>query len=251
MKKESSENSKENLLNLKLKQIEKSKTKSNTTRELMTMNKELNTDSKFSIDLVDEEEDELNSDEYISSTMLDVETNTYIDYSTISNHNEKKVINKSNTKNLRNFVKAININNKDYLNQNRKSGKSNSSNKSKSKKNEFGTYSPINANSNKKNKFKQKIRINDANISEKNNNNINNKIYNKNNNKREIIYKKLDIKDLQNKNNKSKEKDNNKNCSLYEYNPPLINYIYESEKELKKDNSNNNYMDIIKKNNGN
>ena len=251
MKKESSENSKENLQNLKLKQIEKSKTKSNTTRELMTMNNELNTDSKFSIDLVDEEEDELNSDEYISSTMLDVETNTYIDYSTISNHNEKKVINKSNTKNLRNFVKAININNKDYLNQNRKSGKSNSSNKSKSKKNEFGTYSPINANSNKKNKFKQKIRINDANISEKNNNNINNKIYNKNNNKREIIYKKLDIKDLQNKNNKSKEKDNNKNCSLYEYNPPLINYIYESEKELKKDNSNNNYMDIIKKNNGN
>jgi len=237
MKKASSENSKENLINLKLKKIEKStkEIQSNTTRELVTMNNELNTDSKFSIDFVDEEEDELNSDEYISSTMLDVETNTYIDYSTISNQNEKKVINKSKTKNLRQFVKAININNKDYLNQKIKSGKSNSSNKSKSKKNEFITYSPIKPNNTKKNKFEQKIKINDVGVGEKNNNN--NKKNNKsNNNKREIIYKKLDIKDLQNKTNKNKEEENNKNISLYEYNSPPINYIYERENELKKNN---------------
>ena len=246
MKKTSSENSKENLINSKLKKIEKSKTEiqSRTTREYLTMNNELNTESKFSIDLVEEEEDELNSDEYISSTMLDVETNTYIDYSAISNHNEKKVINKSNTKNLRNFVRAININNKDYINQNRKSGKSNSSNKSKNKKNEFSTYSPIYNNNNKKNKFKRKIKINDANEKINHNNKINNK-----NNKREIIYKKLDIKDIQNKNDKSKEEQNDKNFSLFEYNNPTINYIYDRENELKKDNGNNNYMNVIKKKN--
>ena len=243
MKKTSSENSKENLMNSKLKKIEKSKTEiqSNTTREYMTMNNELNNDSKFSIDLVEEEEDELNSDEYISSTMLDVETNTYIEY---SNNDEKKVINKSNTKNLRNFVKAININNNDYLNQNRKSGKSNSSNKSKNKKNGFCSYSPIYSNNKKKKKFKKRININDAN-EKTNTNKINNK------NKKEIIYKKLDVKDIQNKNNKNKEEqNNNKNYSLFEYNSPTINYIYERENEIKKDNnSNNNYMNIVKKKN--
>ena len=243
MKKTSSENSKENLMNSKLKKIEKSKTEiqSNTTREYMTMNNELNNDSKFSIDLVEEEEDELNSDEYISSTMLDVETNTYIEY---SNNDEKKVINKSNTKNLRNFVKAININNNDYLNQNRKSGKSNSSNKSKNKKNGFCSYSPIYSNNKKKKKFKKRININDAN--EKTNTNKTN-----NKNKKEIIYKKLDVKDIQNKNNKNKEEqNNNKNYSLFEYNSPTINYIYERENEIKKDNnSNNNYMNIVKKKN--
>ena len=62
------------------------------------------------------EEEEFNSDEYISSTMLDVDTNTYIDFfdkkSNISlvNDNEKKSGNKSPSKNYKNYVRAININ---------------------------------------------------------------------------------------------------------------------------------------------
>jgi hypothetical protein len=129
---------------------------SNTERDYSTLSdKEENEGNNYSIELIEEEEDEINSDEYISSTMLDVETNTYIDYSTTNNNFEKKAMNKSSTKNFKNFVKAININNNDYLNQNRKCGNSNSSHKNQGKKNDYIGYSPLNSDK-RKSKFKKK-----------------------------------------------------------------------------------------------
>ena len=118
--------------------IKKSKTEmqSNINPKYISINEDLDNESKYSIELIEEEEDEINSDDYISSTMLDVETNTYIDYS-MNNNNEKNTPKKSNTKNFKNFVKAININNKDYLNQNRKNEKSNSKSKNKNNKNDI------------------------------------------------------------------------------------------------------------------
>ena len=206
---------------------------SNTERDYSTLSdKEENEGNNYSIELIEEEEDEINSDEYISSTMLDVETNTYIDYSTTNNNFEKKAMNKSSTKNFKNFVKAININNNDYLNQNRKSGNSNSSHKNQGKKNDYIGYSPLNSDK-RKSKFKKKIK--------------NNKDKEKNENikkdKKNIIYKKLNIKDIQNKksnkNNKNKknEKHNTKNYSLLEYNIPPLNNIYDEDLEIKKQNN--------------
>ena len=206
---------------------------SNTERDYSTLSdKEENEGNNYSIELIEEEEDEINSDEYISSTMLDVETNTYIDYSTTNNNFEKKAMNKSSTKNFKNFVKAININNNDYLNQNRKCGNSNSSHKNQGKKNDYIGYSPLNSDK-RKSKFKKKIK--------------NNKDQEKNENikkdKKNIIYKKLNIKDIQNKksnkNNKNKknEKHNTKNYSLLEYNIPPLNNIYDEDLEIKKQNN--------------
>ena len=217
---------------------------SNTERDYSTLSdKEENEGNNYSIELIEEEEDEINSDEYISSTMLDVETNTYIDYSTTNNNFEKKAMNKSSTKNFKNFVKAININNNDYLNQNRKSGNSNSSHKNQGKKNDYIGYSPLNSDK-RKSKFKKKIK--------------NNKDQEKNENikkdKKNIIYKKLNIKDIQNKksnkNNKNKknEKHNTKNYSLLEYNFPPLNNIYDEELEIKNKQNNEVTKKIINEN---
>ena len=109
----------EDLKNVK-NEIKNSKTEmqSKTEREFISLNEEIDNkknESDYSIDLVEIEEDELNSDEYISSSNLDVETNTYIDYNITNNNNDKKVINNSSTKNFKKFVKAININNIDYI----------------------------------------------------------------------------------------------------------------------------------------
>ena len=184
-----------------------------TAREKNILKEHINNDSNYSIELIEEEEEEeINSDEYISSTNLDVETNTYIEYSEI-NANE----NKSKTKNLKKFVKAINLNNKNYLNQYGKRDNSNSNHKNQSKKKDYYEYS-----NNKKSKFKQKIKIND-----------NNEKF-KNKEKREIIYKKLNVKDIQDKNEKEKinqnmkniDKDNIKNYSLLEYHFLPLNNIY-------------------------
>ena len=228
--------------------ILKSKTKisTKTDRDYIALNDELNNEGNYSIELIEEEEDEINSDEYISSTMLDVETDTYINYSVTNNKMEKKIINKSSTKtfkNFKNFVKAININNKDYLNQNRKSANSNSSRRNERKKND--EYLPLNSHNNKKSKFRKKIDINGNNEKENNKKN-----------KKEIFYKKLDIKDIQNKKekhkldkkqkNKKNEKNIIKNYSLLEYNIPPLNNIYDEDFDLKK-NNNNNYIDIPKK----
>ena len=216
----------------------KSEILNKTERDYITMNDKINNESNYSIEFIEEEEDEINSDEYISSTMLDVETNTYIDFSVPNNDNEKKATNKSSTKNFKNFVKAININNKDYLNQNIKSANSNSSRRSGRKKNDNYEYSPLKSNNNKKSKFRKKIKINDNN--EKDNDKKNNK---------EIIYKKLDIKDIQNKKekdksnknqkNKKNEKNMIKNYSLLEYNIPPLNKIYSEDFDSKKNNKNN------------
>ena len=249
----------EDLKNVK-NEIKNSKTEmqSKTEREFISLNEEIDNkknESDYSIDLVEIEEDELNSDEYISSSNLDVETNTYIDYNITNNNNDKKVINNSSTKNFKKFVKAININNIDYINQNRKGGNSNSSRKSHNKKKDNYVYSPVYNNSNKKSKFKPKIKISD-NI-EKNDKNIKNK------NKKEIIYKKLDIKDIQNKKRISKEKDklnlkikdnqndnkdNIKSYSLFGYNSPILNNIFDENVDLKNEN-NKNYVELIKKKN--
>ena len=237
----------------------KSDIQSKTEREFISLNEEINNEKNendYSIALAEVEEDELNSDEYISSSNLDVETNTYIDYNiTNNNTNEKKIINKSLTKNLKNFVKAININNKDYINQISKRGNSNSSRKSQNKNKENYANSPLYNNSNKKSKFKQKIKISDNNEKDVKNN--------QNKNKKEIIYKKLDIKDIQNKKRISKEKDKFnknhkynkndnrdiiKNYSLLDYNSPIINNIFDENIDVKNENDNN-YMDVIKKKN--
>ena len=217
----------------------------NTEREYSTLgDKEENEGNNYSIELIEEEEDEIDSDEYISSTMLDVETNTYIDYSTTNNNFEKKHMNKSSTKNFKNFVKAININNNDYLTQNRKSGNSNSSHKNQNKKNDYIGYSPLNSD-NRKSKFKKKIKNNKN--QEKNDNNKNDK--------KNIIYKKLNIKDIQNKklnkNNKNNknEKHNTKNYSLLEYNFPPLNNIYDEDLDVKNKPGNEVTKKIINENN--
>ena len=217
---------------------------SSTERDYSTLSdKEENEGNNYSIELIEEEEEEINSDEYISSTMLDVETNTYIDYSTTNNNFEKKAMKKSSTKNFKNFVKAININNNDYLNQNRKCGNSNSSHKNQGKKNDYIGYSPLNSDK-RKSKFKKKIK--------------NNKDQEKNENikkdKKNIIYKKLNIKDIQNKksnkNNKNKknEKHNTKNYSLLEYNFPPLNNIYDEDLEIKNKQNNEVTKKIINEN---
>jgi len=216
----------------------------NTERDYSTLNdKEDFESNNYSIELIEEEEDEINSDEYISSTMLDVETNTYIDYSTTNNNADKKTFNKSSTKNFKNFVKAININNNDYLTQNRKSLNSNSSHKNQSNKNDYIGYSPINNSNNRKSKFKKKIKIKKDN--EKNDNKKD---------KKEIFYKKLNIKDIQdkklNKNHKNNnnEKNNTKNYSLLEYNFPPLNNIYGDDLDLKTEQNNEATKKIINKN---
>ena len=236
----------------------KSDIQSKTEREFISLNEEINNEKNendYSIALAEVEEDELNSDEYISSSNLDVETNTYIDYNITNNNNEKQIINKSLTKNLKNFVKAININNKDYINQISKRGNSNSSRKSQNKNKENYANSPLYNNRNKKSKFKQKIKISDNNEKDVKNN--------QNKNKKEIMYKKLDIKDIQNKKRISKEKDKFnknhkynkndnrdiiKNYSLLDYNSPIINNIFDENIDVKNENDNN-YMDVIKKKN--
>ena len=211
-------------------------------RDFMAINDELNNESKFSMVLVEEEDDEINSDDYISSTMLDVETNTYIDYS-VKDDNEKKLM-ESKNKNFKNYPQSTNIRKKDYLNLKIDSRRIN-----QNKKNDYISYSPKNNNFTKSNDLKQKIKINDNNNKDKNRQ--------KNNNKKKIIYKKLDVRDLQDK--KRKDKINKypsnyrpkkviiKKNALTESNFERINSIYEEEFEFNKYNSINNYNDIMKK----
>ena len=214
------------------------------------LNEEITKEINYSIELLEEEEEEINSDEYISSSNLDVETDTYIDYSVINNNNSKnKMINKVKTKNLKNFVKAININNNDYLSQCKKRENSNSNHKSKNKKDGYYAYSPLNINN--KNKFRKKIKIND--------NNEKNIVNNKNNNNKDNFYKKLDVKEIQNKKEKEKINQNIKNIindrdsikyySLMEYHLPPLNNIFDEDIKSKNNNSNINELYAIKNKN--
>ena len=83
----------------------------------------LKNEENYSIEIDNEEEEEFNSDEYISSTNLDVETNTYIDKAekklndSVSQTMTNKIKNKSPKKindnqNSKKFLKNTNTNSK-------------------------------------------------------------------------------------------------------------------------------------------
>ena len=226
----------------------KTMTHSQTERGNIFLN-EFNDKSDYSKELFEEnEEEEFNSDEYISSTMLDVDTNTYIDFfdkkSNISlvNDNEKKSGNKSPSKNYKNYVRAININDNDYLKEKKKNEISNSGNKN----NKIDNYSNsvLNSKNNGKNKFKKKIRIN--------NDNIKDKSY------KDIIYKQIDVKKTRKK-NENKINNFNQNCnintekepknfSVMGNNSPKINNVLDKENAIKSLNNMN--ANINNKNKG-
>ena len=52
----------------------------------------------------EDSEEEINSDEYVSSTMLDVDTNTYINMTNNIKNNEEKSLNDNNSKNKHNSM---------------------------------------------------------------------------------------------------------------------------------------------------
>ena len=205
-------------------------------RDNLVLN-DINNDNNYSLSSENEEE-EFNSDEYISSTMLDVETNTYIEpiekntNNCILNINDKD-INKSLTKtkeakNVKSyFIKYIN-NDIDYLNKNR-------NDRMNSKEKE------------KRNKIK-----ND------NNNYSSSKKINKNDKSKDILFKKLKIKNINNNNDRDEEKvqkkklkiveKENKNYSMMGCKSPL-NIIYSKDNSLKLDNININFLSLIKSHN--
>ena len=206
----------------------KSQVKAKTERENFKLNESSNEEENYSIELGNEEE-EFDSDEYISSTMLDVETNTYIELLDKKSNESisdisKKIYNKSPYKiknqNVDNLAKNININSK-YLLKNKTSEISNSSIK---KVNNYISSSP-------------KI------------------------NKKDILYKKLNIqnnieridekvKKLKIKKNfkiENKNRENDKNYSMIGYNSP-INSLYSKENLLKLDRIKSNLLNLIQNN---
>ena len=201
----------------------------------------MNNDNNYSLSSENEEE-QFNSDEYISSTMLDVETNTYIEpieknsNNYILNINDKD-INKSQTKtneekNVKSYFKKYINNDIDYINTNG-NGRINSNDKEK------------------KNKIK-----ND------NNNYSSSKKINKNDKSKDILFKKLKIKNIINSNDRDEEKSQklklkkklknvekeNKNYSMMGCKSPL-NIIYSKDNSLKLDNINSNFLSLIKSHN--
>ncbi len=160
---------------------QKPKMKSKTERGTIIFNN-IKDDENYSIELdkddkeEKEEEEEFNSDEYISSTMLDVDTNTYINDSEI----------KSNTS-----VSNININN----NRTKKNSPLKSSEKNNNKKLIKYTYRN---NNEKKLKIKKNASLNSSGQKNKNNNYFSSspKITDEKN--KDIFCKKLKIKNVQN-----------------------------------------------------
>ena len=228
---------------LNLKYFKTSK-QSKTERENLLSNDLNNEDNYYSFETGnEEEEEEFDSDQYVSSTMLDVETNSYIDeVDKKSSHSNSQIINKKETiispfklndnQKVKKFNKIINIKNKDLLNKIKNSEITNL----KSKKN---TKNTIN----------------------KNNNNSFSPQFNKNNNKnQEILYKKIDNqnkngsveskeKKIKSKKNLNTEKENKiKTYSIVGYNSPL-NVLYNKEFPLKLDNINSNFVNLLKNNN--
>ena len=96
---------------------------SKTERDYMTSNYLNDEDNYYSFEVGngEEEEEEFNSDENISSTMLDVETNTYIDQNDKKSSftNSQIITNKNEniSQNNKKYKKAIRIKNKAALNQ--------------------------------------------------------------------------------------------------------------------------------------
>ena len=209
---------------------------SRTERENLLLNELINKEDNYSIELENEEE-EFDSNEYISSTMLDVETNTYIEIIDKKSNISNSLINKENSnkspsnlgsQKFKNFIKAININNNDYLHKNNKSKNSNSDGK-KNKNNNYISSSP---------KLKS------------------------NNTKKDILYKKLNIQKkierMYEKNKKLKKRKNikidskniekEKNYSIIGNKSPL-NIIYSKENIFKLDRTNINLINLIKNKN--
>ena len=232
-----------NIKNIQLTDIRKAKTSIHpkTERENSLINN-LNKDENYSIEIgnEEEEEEEFNSDEYISSTMLDVETNTYIDQTekksndSISNTNISKIKRNSPVKlsENHNIKKNYKENNENYSHKNKKSDDTNN----KKIKINYNSSSPKLNKSNDKGKEIKYIKLNVQNnetktekIDEKDK-----KIKSKKNLK--IEYKNPEIEKV------------NKNYSMIGYKSPL-NALYTKEYPLKLDNINNNYINLVKKNN--
>ena len=218
----------------KKKELKKSKNniKEKKVKKNLILNNS-NNEENYSLELGNEEE-EFDSDEYISSTMLDVETNTYINLiEKISNDSvsyiNKKIYNKSpiklENKNNKNYVKKFNLNNNEYLHKNNNNNSGISISSCKINKNNFSSSPKLD--------------------------------------KKDILYKKLNIpKNItitEEKDNKSKTKKNlkvefrnkefDKNYSMRGYNSPL-NIIYNKENLPKLDiNNNNNLLYLFKNNN--
>ena len=230
-----------------------------TERDNLILNN-LNNEDNYSIEIEDEneEEDEFNSDEYISSTMLDVETNTYIDLnekksndsvSDIINNINNKVKNKSppvktiEIQKVKKFIKSDNINtnlnNDDFIYKNKNSGNTNSKNKKNKNENNISISPKINQNIDKsKDILYKKLNI-------KNNQNLQN-IHNKIEKIEEKVKTKKNLK-IENKNPEIEKE--NKNYSMIGYKSPL-NILYSKEYPLKLDSiNNNNYINLIKKSN--
>lgn len=153
-------------------------TLSKTERENLNFNNTNNdNDNNYSSFIDNIEEDEFNSDENISSTMLEVETNTYIDEiekkSNVSalelvdtKIKEKSPSKINNNKLNNNCSKSISINNEEYVYYHKKSGSLHSN--CKKNKNYFSS-SPKSNKSNEKNKNKIfQITQNNQNINTKN-----------------------------------------------------------------------------------
>ena len=212
----------------------------NKGRKNLVLN-DINNDNKFSLSSENEEE-EFNSDEYISSTMLDVETNTYIE---------------PIEKNSNNYV--LNINDKD-INKSQTKAK-----EAKSVKNNFKKYinndiDSINKNRNDRMNSNDKEKKNK--IKNDNNNYSSSKKINKNDKNKDILFKRLKIKNIINSNDRDEEKDQKikikkklkiiekekKNYSMIGCKSPL-NIIYNKDNSLKLDNINSNFLSLIKSHN--
>ena len=206
-------------------------TLSKTERENLNFNNTNNdNDNNYSSFIDNIEEDEFNSDENISSTMLEVETNTYIDEiekkSNVSaldlvdtKIKEKSPSKINNNKLNNNCSKSISINNEEYVYYHKKSGSLHSN--CKKNKNYFSS-SPKSNKSNDKNKNKIfHITQNNQNINTKNDEK-----------------KKLKIKKYFKNENTEKEKDKNYSMIGKEF-------------PLKLENINNNFVNLVKKKNYN
>ena len=228
----------------KMFEIKKSNTNIQSKTERDNFFDNTNIEENYSIELDNEEEDEFNSDEYISSTMLDVETNTYIDLT--DNKSNDSVSNKPKNKsprkikenqNVKKLIKSVGNNNDNYIYKNKKKNSENINSKSKNNKNNRNSPSP---------KMEKNIDKN-----------------------KEALYKKLNILNNQNKFEKNEEKEKekekekskknlkieykfpdkeNKNFSMIGYKSPL--YILSTKGyPLKLDSINSNFVNLIKKNN--
>ena len=214
-----------------------------TERETVIFNN-LNNEENYSIEIDKEEEEEFNSDEYISSTMLDVDTNTYINE--IEKKSDVSVSNTTNNKsknvsppklnegkNTKKFIKAICTNNNEhFLKNNKNNGSSNSSRKNNKNNNYYSSSPKLNVNDKNKDILYKKLKIqNIETINEKE--------------KKQKTKKDLKVELRYTEKDKEKEKDN-KNYSMIGYKHPL-NIITNKDNHLKLDNTNINYTNLTKK----